>query len=151
MATNTGYKEHAYAVRVFYEDTDAAGVVYHAGYLRFAERGRTEMLRGLGFEHAKLLETQGIAFAVTRLEIDYLRPAKLDDLLTVRSRFEGIGGAVFSMRQEVLRGDEVLARLALDIACVGRNGRATRLPEGLRRVFDAEMNKQGKGKEHGDT
>lgn len=150
MATNPAYKEHTYPIRVFYEDTDAAGVVYHAGYLRFAERGRTEMLRDMGFEHARLLETEGVAFAVTSLKIDYLRPARLDDLLAVRSRFEKASGASFSMLQEVQRGAEVLARLALDIACIGRNGRATRLPEGFRRLLkDFDMN--AKGKEYGDT
>ncbi len=135
MATKSGHKGHSLDLRVYYEDTDAAGVVYHANYLMFAERARTEMLRELGFEHAELLKTEGLAFAVARLEIDYRRAAKLDDALTVRSEIVEMQGASFDMRQEIFRKDEVLAELKLKIACIGKQGRAVRLPEGLRRVL----------------
>ena len=135
MATNSRYKEHRLDVRVYYENTDAAGVVYHAGYLLFAERGRTEMLRDCGFEHARLLNGEGISFAVTRLEIDYRRAARLDDLLTVTTKMTRMQGASFSMEQAICRQGEALAELKLKIACIGRNGRAIRIPEALRKLF----------------
>lgn len=135
MAINPRYKEHCLDVRVYYENTDAAGVVYHAGYLLFAERGRTEMLRDCGFEHARLLNGEGISFAVTRLEIDYRRAARLDDLLTVKTKMVRMQGASFSMEQTIWRQDEVVATLLLKIACIGKGGRAIRMPEGLRKLF----------------
>lgn len=135
MATNSRYKDHCHEVRVYYEDTDAAGVVYHAGYLMFAERARTEMLRDCGFEHARLFNEEGISFAVTRLEIDYRKAARLDDLLSVRTKMTDMGGASFSMGQTILRRDETVAELTLKIACIGKNGRAIRIPENLRKLF----------------
>ena len=135
MATNSSYKDHCHEVRVYYEDTDAAGVVYHAGYLMFAERARTEMLRECGFEHARLLNDEGISFAVARLEIDYRKPAKLDDLLVVRTKMAQMQGASFSMEQIILRREDVVAELKIRIACIGKGGRAIRIPQGLRKLF----------------
>jgi acyl-CoA thioester hydrolase len=80
---------HELAVRVYYEDTDAAGIVYHANYLKFAERGRTELLRSLGFDHRRLAQAHGLVFAVARCAIDFMRPARLDDLLHVRTEVAG--------------------------------------------------------------
>src|SRR3954467_14056691 len=85
--------EHRYAVRVYYEDTDAGGVVYHAAYLRFAERARTEALRDLGVPHAEMLAGHNVMFVVRRIEVDYLRPARLDDSLTVVTESLAVGGA----------------------------------------------------------
>ena len=84
---------HRYALRVYYEDTDAAGVVYHANYLRFAERARTEALRDLGIPHAELLREHGVMFMVRRVEVDYLRPARLDESLAVITEPLAVGGA----------------------------------------------------------
>lgn len=89
-------------VRVYYEDTDAGGVVYYANYLRFMERGRTEWLRALGYEQ-DALRRQGTIFAVRRVTIDYLAPARFDELLTVRSRLTGLGGASLTFAQETVR------------------------------------------------
>ena len=127
---------HALAVRVYYEDTDAAGIVYHANYLKFAERGRTELLREVGFDHRQLRETHGVLFTVARCTIDFLRPARLDDLLQVRTEVEGLGGARLSLLQTVLRADEPLARLLVTLAVVdAATLRPTRLPPAVRQAF----------------
>jgi acyl-CoA thioester hydrolase len=123
---------HTLALRVYYEDTDAAGIVYHANYLKFAERGRTEMLRSLGFGHRRLREETGIGFAVRRCSVDYLAPARLEDALTVDTMLAAIGAATLSMRQRIRRGDTVLADLDLLVACVGGDGRPRRVPSALR-------------------
>src|ERR1700722_11269286 len=92
---------HCYAVRVYYEDTDAGGVAYHAAYLRFAERARTEALRDLGIPHSELLGQFSLMFMVRRIEVDYLRSARLDDSLTVVSKPLAVGGASLLLRQDV--------------------------------------------------
>jgi len=93
---------HHYTLRVYYEDTDAGGVVYHAAYLRFAERARTEALRDLGIPHATLVAEYGLIFVVRRIKVDYLRPARLDESLTVVTEPVHVGGASVVLRQEVL-------------------------------------------------
>jgi acyl-CoA thioester hydrolase len=123
---------HLYPVRVYYEDTDAAGLVYHANYLRYAERARSEMLRRLGIEQERLRAETGLAFVVRRCTVDYLQPARLDDDLVVATRLSALGGASLELDQDVRRGAEPLVRLALKIACVDRSGRPTRLPAALR-------------------
>src|SRR4051812_48817224 len=99
---------HELPIRVYYEDTDAGGVVYHARYLAFAERGRTEMLRAAGYEHAPLLKEGGIAFAVVAININYKGPAKLDDLLTVKTQLAKVGGASMEMQQDIYREDQLI-------------------------------------------
>lgn len=126
---------HRLAVRVYYEDTDAGGAVYHASYLRFAERARTELLRAGGVDHRTLLEGAGGQLVVRRLEADFLAPARLDDLLSVETRPVGGSGARIVLEQTVRREEAVLVRLEVEIAFVGRDGRPRRLPEALRRVF----------------
>src|ERR1700683_5638416 len=95
---------HRYAIRVYYEDTDAGGVVYHASYLRFAERARTEALRDLGIPHADLVARFGLMLVVRRIKVDYLRPARLDESLTVMTEPLEVGGASVVVRQEVRGG-----------------------------------------------
>jgi len=123
---------HSFPLRVYYEDTDAAGMVYHANYLKFAERGRSEMLRSLGFGHRRLGQEAGVGFAVRRCQIDYLAPARLEDALTVDTTLNSVGGATLSVRQRIRRGDELLADLDILVACIGRDGRPRRLPSALR-------------------
>ncbi|MBV9861257.1 MAG: tol-pal system-associated acyl-CoA thioesterase [Alphaproteobacteria bacterium] len=123
---------HSYALRVYYEDTDAAGIVYHANYLKFAERGRTEMLRSLGFGHRRLREESGLAFAVRRCAADYREPARLDDALTVETEVAALGGATLSLEQRIRRDQRTLVHLDILVACVGRHGRPRRLPAELR-------------------
>ena len=100
--------QHEFPVRVYYEDTDLAGIVYYANYLRFIERARTEWVRDLGVDQGALKRDQGVVFAVRRVEADYLKPARFDDLLTVTTRLLELGGARIELEQEVLRAGERL-------------------------------------------
>ena len=138
MANSSGRIDgnvHRYRVRVYYEDTDATGVVYYANYLKFTERARTELLRLLGADHSALDETAGNAWAVRRCTIDYLRPARLDDELEVGTRVLALGGASAELEQVVRRGDVDLARLDLRLAFVTPEGRPRRLPDSLRETL----------------
>ena len=123
---------HRIEVRVYYEDTDFSGVVYHASYLRFMERGRTELIRALGVEQRERFDGEtALGFAVRKMTIDFLRPAVMDDLLTIETRSVEARGATMDVEQRVLRGEEVLIIAAVKVACVG-GGRARRIPDGLR-------------------
>lgn len=127
---------HVFPVRVYYEDTDAGGVVYYASYLKFAERARTEMLRAAGIEHLALKQGDGIVFAVRRCEIDYLKPARLDDPLEVRTGNLEFEAAGLWADQTVRLGGDELARMRLRLACVGPGGRPVRLPAACRRALE---------------
>jgi acyl-CoA thioester hydrolase len=120
-------------VRVYYQDTDAGGVVFHAIYLNYFERARTEWLRDLGFDIGVLAQRDGVIFIVREFRVAYARPAQLDDLLEVTVGVEHIGRAQFTLAQQVLRGGEALVHAAVNLACV-RSGsfRPVRVPEGLR-------------------
>jgi acyl-CoA thioester hydrolase len=126
-----------FPVRVYYEDTDAAGLVYYANYLKFAERARTEMLRRLGVEQERLRAETGLAFVVRRCAADYVLPARLDDDLVVVTRLKALGGASLDLDQDVRRNDALLVRLAFQIACLGRSGRPQRLPPVLRAALSS--------------
>ena len=127
---------HVLGVRVYYEDTDFSGVVYHANYLRFMERGRSDYLRLLGVHHAALDagdDGEALAFAIARMEIDFLKPARIDDVLEVRTWFIGSGkGVRFEVAQEVWRGGTLLIRAKGTAVVVNRDGRPRRLPARLR-------------------
>lgn len=127
--------EDTITVRIYWEDTDAGGIVYHASHVRFFERGRTEYLRALDLTQSTLQAERGIVFAVRRMEVDYLRAAKLDDLLEVTTRVSEIGGARVVMSQELKRGEEVIATAVVTVVCIGRDGRAHRVPGDLRAAF----------------
>lgn len=122
-------------VRVYYEDTDAGGIVYHASYLKFAERGRTELLRAAGFNHADLLAETGVAFAVTQMEIQFRAPARLDDLVTIETAITDMKGASMGMLQKIMLDDRALVEISLRIACLDRHGKAVRLPSRLKEIF----------------
>ncbi|HEX4113958.1 MAG TPA: tol-pal system-associated acyl-CoA thioesterase [Stellaceae bacterium] len=122
---------HLFNLRVYWEDTDAGGLVYHANYLKFAERARTEMLRHLGIEQDKLRADTGLMFVVRRLVAEFLQPARLDDELAVATQLKHLGGASLDLDQEVRRADNALVRLALRIACIGQDGRPSRLPDDI--------------------
>jgi acyl-CoA thioester hydrolase len=120
---------HRASMRVYYEDTDAGGVVYHANYLRFAERARTEALREAGIPHADLVERYNLMFMVHRAEIDYVRPAKLDDMLVVETETVDVGGAAVLLRQTVRGPNGVCATLRIRLACVRIGGnKPARIP-----------------------
>ncbi|MCO5091514.1 tol-pal system-associated acyl-CoA thioesterase [Bosea sp. (in: a-proteobacteria)] len=124
---------HRLEIRVYYEDTDFSGVVYHASYLRFMERGRTEMIRALGIGQRELFDGEtALGFAVRRMLIDFLRPAVMDDLLTIETACVEARGATMDLEQRVLRGAEVLVTAQVKVACIGA-GRARRIPDVLRK------------------
>lgn len=131
---------HRHAVRVYYEDTDAGGVVYHANYLRFAERARTEALRDMGVPHAELVSQHGLMFMVRRVKLDYLGPARLDDSLVVVTRPLEIGAAVLDLRQDFLRAEALLVSIDIRLACVRlADQRAARMPLRWREAFVAGL------------
>jgi acyl-CoA thioester hydrolase len=124
---------HRYHLRVYYEDTDAGGVVYHANYLRYAERARTEALRDAGIPHADLVERFSLMFMVHRAEIDYVRPARLDDTLMVEPETMDVGGATVLLRQTVRGPNGVCATLRIQLACVRIGGnKPARIPPAWR-------------------
>lgn len=123
---------HVLPLRVYYEDTDAAGIVYYANWLRFLERGRTELLRLLGQEHSALRDERGVNWVVRRLAIEYVKPARLDDTIEVLTSCGELRGASLDMLQEARRGDETLVKAELVVACMGEGGRPVRLPSGMK-------------------
>lgn len=127
---------HELPQRVYFEDTDFSGRVYHARYLHFMERGRSDYLRLLGIHHRELAE-KGLSFAVSRMAIEFLRPAVIDDVLIVRTANVEIGGARIILRQEIFRGDERLIAATVTVALVSPQGRALRLPPDIRAAFGA--------------
>jgi acyl-CoA thioester hydrolase len=131
---------HTMALRVYYEDTDASGIVYYANYLKFAERGRTELMRELGFAHSGIIADSGVVFTVRRLSADYLLPARLDDRLSVATRVTEIGGATLLLDQRICRDDSLLVALEILVACVGPDGRPRRVPAGLRAALNSTVN-----------
>jgi len=124
--------DHRLTIRVYYEDTDLAGVVYYANYLKFMERGRTEALRAAGVDQVHLKEGLGLVFVVRSLSIDYLAPARFDDLVEVVTRITRLRGASVEMAQEVRRDGACLARAAVTAACMDGRGRPARVPPGVR-------------------
>ena len=123
---------HRFDCRVYYEDTDLAGIVYYANYLRFIERARTEWVRGLGIDQGRMRDETGVVFAVRRVEADYLVPARFDDLLTVETAVEEVRGARILLGQTVLRDATRLFVARVTLAAVTQSGRPARLPAVLR-------------------
>lgn len=128
---------HSLMQRVYYEDTDFSGAVYHARYLHFMERARTDYLRCLGVEQSNLFASsdEGLAFMVHRMEIDFKAPARMDDIVTVITSTERAGGAKMVLQQEIRRDAQLLIAAKVVIAIVNRNGRPRRLPEDLTKQF----------------
>ncbi|GAD57096.1 tol-pal system-associated acyl-CoA thioesterase [Limimaricola cinnabarinus] len=126
---------HCFEIRVYYEDTDLAGIVYYANYLKFIERARTEWVRGLGVDQSRLKTEEGIVFAVRRIEADYLTPARFDDMLTVETRVEEIGGARITLAQTARREDETCFVARVQLVALSNTGRPQRLPEALKRAI----------------
>ena len=123
---------HIFPVHVYYEDTDLAGIVYYANYLKFIERARTEWVRGLGVDQTALKERDGIVFAVRRVEADYLAPAKFDDDLTVETRPEQVTGARIVLQQDVKRGETLLFSASVTLVALSETGHPARLPANIR-------------------
>ena len=138
---------HHMQVRVYYEDTDFSGIVYHANYLRFMERGRTNQLRLMGAEHRALFEATeqeapGFAFVVRAMTIDFLKPARMDDVLDVVTMPEEVKGASITLKQQCRRGGEVLCEASVRVAFISQ-GRARPIPKPLRIAMQADREKAG--------
>ena len=122
---------HLYPVHIYYEDTDAGGVVYYANYLKFAERARSEAIRALGASHGRLRDESGIVLAVHKLAAEYLTPARLDDELVVQTRVLRASGAAIELEQTIARAGTRLFAMTCTVVCVAKSGRPTRLPPSL--------------------
>ncbi len=130
-------RTHRLDIRVYYEDTDAAGMVYHARYLAFAERARAELLRDSGVPHEDLVRGEGLIFVVRRIKMDYLRPVRLDEVLTVATEPTELGAALAVLRQDFTVGERAVARMDVQLACVrGTDGRPSRIPARWRAAFE---------------
>jgi acyl-CoA thioester hydrolase len=129
----------SWPVRVYYEDTDAGGVVYYANYLRFMERARTEWLRSMGFEQPVMAKEHGVLFVVRAVNIDYLKPSRFDDSLQVTVEVVNVGGSRIRFLQRVLRGDEEIVRAGVDVVCVNVDTfRPARVPREMRITIGME-------------
>ena len=128
--------KHIKNIRVYYEDTDAGGIVYHSNYLNFAERARTEFLRNLGFESSVLRSGEGIIFVARHLDIDYLKTAKLDDYLQVKTTIAELKNSSFVMHQSTFKDEEMIADMRIVMVCVNAdNYKAVRLPKNIKEAF----------------
>jgi acyl-CoA thioester hydrolase len=114
-------------VRIYYEDTDFSGLVYHANYLRYFERGRSDYLRAIGVSHTELL-AQDTALALTSINVTFRAPARIDDALVVRTTYDSARGARLSVMQSITRGDALIAEAVVEACCISLNGRAKRAP-----------------------
>lgn len=129
---NEPHTPHQFHVRVYYEDTDLAGIVYYANYLKYIERARTEWVRAIGVDQTALKRDFGIVFAVRRIEADYIAPARFDDLLTVTTTVEALRPARLTLAQKVLRGETLLFDSMVTLVALSAEGSPARLPADLR-------------------
>ncbi|GGG68064.1 tol-pal system-associated acyl-CoA thioesterase [Salipiger pallidus] len=127
------HQVHEFAVTVHYEDTDMAGIVYHANYLKFIERGRSDWVRAMGVDQLALRDTQGVVFVLRRIEADYRAPARFEDQLSVTTRVGQVSGVRLTLHQEVLRAGELLFSADVTLVAMTLDGHPTRLPQELRR------------------
>lgn len=132
-------KVHSLPVRIYYEDTDFSGIVYHANYLRYCERGRSDFLRLIGVEHHALFDHEDAArrfgFAIKDMAIDFVKPARIDDVIEVRTHFVSVRGARFELAQDIYRQDEKLFAATLTAVVIDGNGRPRRLPVEMKQIF----------------
>ena len=124
---------HRFKIRIYYEDTDLAGIVYYANYLRFIERARSEWVRGLGVDQVALKADEGVVFAVRRIEADYLAPARFDDEVEVVTQVEAVTGARLVLNQDVMRAGQVLFSSIVTLVTLNEQGAPVRLPANFRR------------------
>jgi acyl-CoA thioester hydrolase len=134
---------HVLPLRVYYEDTDFSGLVYHASYLRFLERGRTEFIRAIGIDQRAMHRASGAAFVVRAMAIEFLRPAGMDDVVHVETSAGEARGPILRLGQRILRGTEILTSAEVTVVCV-REGRPLRLPEAVRAAIAAHQPSAGR-------
>jgi acyl-CoA thioester hydrolase len=123
---------HTFKLRVYFEDTDAGKIVYYANYLKFMERARTEMLRSIGASHAAMMEQTKAQFVVHKCAVEYLKPARLDEELAVKTRVVETGAASLSLEQQVWRENTMLVTAQISLACINENGEPCRIPAAIR-------------------
>ena len=134
---------HLFPVRVYYEDTDFSGVVYHANYLRFMERGRSEFLRMVGAGHTGMLaSTEPLVWAVRRMDVDFLKPARMEDALLIRTEVLELAGARMRLDQAVLRGGLALVRARIEVCIITFDGRPRRVPGSMRKTLEIFLENQ---------
>ena len=134
-------KPHQMPVRIYFEDTDSGGIVYHANYLKYAERARTELLRFLGIESRQMLIEFGIGLAVRRCHAEYLKPALLDDQVMVQTELQKVGGASIELRQVIVRSAEELVQICVRLGCINFvSGRPVALPKNLYNALNTQIN-----------
>lgn len=133
---------HQLNLRMYYEDTDAGGVVYHANYLRYAERARSEFLYSIGLTNKGLIENEGIGIMIRHAEMDFKSPARLEDIITIHTKIDQIKGASMVMDQTIKRGDEILVGMKLQVVFVNRDLKPARLPDHLRVEFEKYLEKE---------
>ncbi len=129
-------KGHVFPIRVYIEDTDAGGIVFYANYLKFAERARTEAMRELGVETSPLMREEGVVLTVRKCSVDYLKPARLDDLLEVHTQITKVGGASLEGVQRIKRDGKDIVVVEIKLACMALNGKPARLPKELRETLN---------------
>ncbi len=129
-------RAHIHTLRVYFEDTDAGGIVYYANYLKFAERARTEMLRSVGIESGQLMLEDNITLTVKTCQVDYQKPAHLDDALEVHSRIIKVGGASLNGEQKIKCNGNELVNIKIKLACIAMDGKPKRLPSKLRSTLN---------------
>jgi acyl-CoA thioester hydrolase len=139
IETGPGGRRHVLPVRVYFEDTDFSGLVYHGSYVRFCERGRSDFLRLLGSDHRRLIApgagSAPAAFVVRRMEFDFRRPSRIDEVLEVLTSVAEVGGASLTLDQAVRRGGETLVKAKVVVVLVSQSGKPMRMPEALRSSF----------------
>jgi len=144
VKTPPASKAHRFPIRIYFEDTDAGGVAYHANYLRWAERARTESLRDMGLPHQLMMERHHSILVVRRIEVEYWRPARLDDAIVVETRVMAVKGVTLQLDQRMVRGEEALAALHVELACIDRDTlRPRRIPEPWRAALAAVPGEAG--------
>jgi len=133
--TSTAPAPHHFDIRVYYEDTDMGGIVYHANYLKYIERARSDWVAAMGIDQRRMKEDGGLIFAVRRVECDYLAAGRFDDRLVVNTRADAVTGARLVLRQDVLRGAELLFSAIVTIVCITDTGHPARLPANIRLIL----------------
>ncbi len=134
---------HHFPLHVYWEDTDAGGIVYYANYLKFTERARTDLLRGLEINQQGMMAKEGLNFVVRDCHIEYLAPAKMDDILEVQTTLSELKGATLKMRQNVLRGSQILVKSEVRVACLQKSGKPARFSPQIKNKFSSLVNSSG--------
>ncbi len=135
-------KKHQVDYRVYYEDTDAGGIMYHGNFINFCERGRSELLRHIGVPASDVMEKTGVGFVVRHLEANYMAMVRLDDLLSVFTSVKAMKNTSFVMEQEIFCQNKAVFKMDVTIVCIDKNGKPTRIPERLRGKFKDYMKEE---------